>query len=84
MIFSLAEKLYGKLFLILFADDQVLFATSPDTFQSLLSDLETYCQLWGLKINTDKTKAMVFQKGRTRFGFFIYNNQNRVVDHLYI
>ena len=58
-IFSINEL---KLFLILFADDQVLFATSPNTLQLLLSDLETYCQLWGLKINTNKTKAMIFEK----------------------
>ena len=39
-----------KLFLILFADNQVLFATSPETLQSLLTNLENYCQLFGLKI----------------------------------
>ena len=49
-----------KLFFILFADDQVLYATSPETLQSLLTDLETYCQLWGLKINSNKTKVMIF------------------------
>ena len=70
-----------KLFLILLADDQVLFATSPDTLQSLLSDLETYCQLWGLKINTNKTKAMIFEKGRrTHFDFYIYETLIEVVD----
>lgn len=70
-----------KLFLILFADDQVLFATSPETLQSLLSDLETYCQLWGLKINTNKTKAMIFEKGRrTHFDFIIYNTKIEIVD----
>ena len=78
-IFSVNEL---KLFLILFADDQVLFATSPETLQSLLSDLEAYCQLWGLKINTDKTKAMIFEKGRrTHFDFFIYDTLIQVVDH---
>ena len=46
-IFTINEL---KLFLILFADDQVLFATSPETLQSLLTDLENYCQLFGLKI----------------------------------
>ena len=48
----------------LFADDQVLFAMSRETLQSLLTDLETYYQLWGLKINANKTKAMIFGKGR--------------------
>ena len=35
-IFSINEL---KLFLILYADDQVLFATSPETLQSLLNDI---------------------------------------------
>ena len=79
-IFSINEL---KLFLILFADDQVLFATSPNTLQLLLSDLETYCQLWGLKINSNKTKAMIFEKGRqaTYFDFYIYGTAIEIVDH---
>ena len=77
-IFSINEL---KLFLILFADDQVLFATSPETLQSLLTDLENYCQLWGLKINTNKTKAMIFEKGRrTHHDFYIYNTVLELVD----
>ena len=67
--------------MILFADDQVLFATSPETLQSLLTDLENYCQLWGLKINTNKTKAMIFEKGeRTHHDFYIYNIVLELVD----
>ena len=59
----------------------MLFATSLETLQSLLSDLETYCQLWGLKINTNKTKAMIFEKGRrTDFDFIIYNTKIEIVD----
>ena len=70
-----------KLFLILFADDQVLFATSPETLQSLLTDLENYCRLWGLKINTSKTKAIIFEKGRrTHYDFYIYNTVIELVD----
>ena len=77
-IFSINEL---KLFLILYADDQVVFATSPDTLQSLLNDIETYCNICGLKINTSKTKAMVFEKGRhTYYDFFIYGNAIELVD----
>ena len=78
-IFTINEL---KLFLILFADDQVLFATSPETLQSLLTDLENYCQLWGLKINTDKTKAMIFENGRWRshHDFYIYNSVLELAD----
>ena len=79
-IFSINEL---KLVLILFADDQVLFATSPNTLQLLLSDLETYCHIWSLKINTNKTKAMIFEKGRkaTYFDFYIYGTAIEIVDH---
>ena len=34
-----------KLFLILYADDQVVFAKSPETLQSMLTDIENYCRL---------------------------------------
>ena len=47
-------KLNGEhLFILLFAD-AVLFAHTPTALQSLLNDLQTYCQTWGLKINTNK------------------------------
>ena len=77
-IFSVNEL---KLFLILYADDQVVFATSPQTLQSLLTDIENYCRIWGLKINTSKTKAMIFERGkRTHYDFFINNNILDLVD----
>ena len=70
-----------KLFLILFADDQVVFAKTPDTLQSLLTDIEHYCTEWGLKINTSKTKAMIFEKGRrTYHEFFLYDTKIELVD----
>ena len=47
-IFSVNEL---KLFLILYADDQVVFASSPLTLQSLLNDIENYCRIWEPKIN---------------------------------
>ena len=82
MIDSINSNLNGifttdemKIFLILFADDQVVFAKSPQALQSLLSDIENYCTAWGIKININKTKAMIFEKGRqfTFYDFFIYN-----------
>ena len=63
-----------KLFLIMYADDQVVFARSPETLQRILKDIEDYCNIWGLKINTNKTKAMIFEKGRhTHYDFYICN-----------
>ena len=63
-----------QLFLMLYADDVVVLAKSSEVLQSILYDIESYCTLWGLNINTAKTKAMVFEKGRhTRFDFYLNN-----------
>ena len=43
-IFSVDEV---QLFLMLYADDQVLFSTSPTSLQLMLNDVETYCNAWG-------------------------------------
>ena len=70
-----------KLFFILYADDQVVFAKSPQALQSLLTDIENYCRLCGLTINISKTKAMIFEKGRrSHHDFYIYNTAIEVVD----
>ena len=78
-IFTLDEI---KIFLILFADDQVAFAKSPQSLQLILNDIENYCTELGIHINTSKTKAMIFEKGRrTYYDFFIYNTKLELVDN---
>ncbi|XP_060583529.1 uncharacterized protein LOC132739756 [Ruditapes philippinarum] len=42
--------------------------------QSMLNDLQVYCQTWGLKVNTNKTKIMIFEKGRHTSYNFVYND----------
>ena len=51
------------MFLILYADDSVLFAENADDLQRNLNVLHEYCQKWKLTVNTMKTKVMVFRKG---------------------
>jgi hypothetical protein len=70
-IFTINEL---KLYILLFADDTVLFAHTSQALQSMLNDLQNYCDTWGLKVNTKKTKIMVFEKGRHTTHNFIYNN----------
>ena len=65
-----------KIFMMLYADDAVIFAKSPKVLQSMLNDIETYCVTWGLKINTTKTKAMIFERGRnTTYNFYLNNTK---------
>ena len=53
-----------NLFMLLYADDAVLFAKSAETLQNMLTKLHEYSTLWDLKVNTDKTKIMIFERGR--------------------
>ena len=52
-----------SIYLLMFADDAVIFSDSIDGLQSSLNNLESYCLKWNLKVNVDKTKIVVFQKG---------------------
>ena len=52
-----------KLYLLLYADDIVIFSMSSEGLQKGLDVLCDYCQRWKLTVNTDKTKVMIFRKG---------------------
>ena len=45
---------------LMFADDIVMFSTSPMGLQKQLDTLEQFCCRWKLKINIDKTKICVY------------------------
>ena len=77
-IFTINEL---KLFLIMFADAQVLVSTSSTSLQSMLNDIEMYCNTWKLKININKTKVLIFEKrGRhTDYNFYLYNEKLEIV-----
>ena len=69
-------------FVLLFADDMILFSNSPDELQTLLNRLHSYSSHWGLKVNTAKTKVCVFQKQHQNIvKVWKYNNEElEVVD----
>ena len=52
-----------KVFMLLYADDIVIFANSAEDLQISLDLLAEYCTRWKLKINVAKTKVIVFRKG---------------------
>ena len=71
---------YGlKLFILLFADDAVLFAHTPEAMHSLLKDIQYYCNTWKLKVNTNKTKLMIFEDGRHTTRAFLLTNTVREI-----
>jgi hypothetical protein len=66
------------LILLLFADDMAIIGKTPVEIQQHLDNLYTYCDTWGLKVNTSKTKIMVFRKrgGLLNSEHWNYNGQN--------
>ena len=48
--------------LLLFADDMAIVGKTPCEIQNHLDNLYTYCNHWGLQVNTIKTKIVVFRK----------------------
>lgn len=48
--------------LLLFADDMVVLADTAEDLQNSLDRLYDYCNTWGLSVNTDKSKIVVFRK----------------------
>ena len=56
-------NIYLKIFCLLYVDDTIILAESPSQFLKALDALNYYCNKWELKVNVDKTKAMIFSKG---------------------
>lgn len=52
-----------NLFLLLYADDSVIFAETGEELQKGLDIVYDYCTRWRLTVNTDKTKVLVFRRG---------------------
>ncbi|CAL4146663.1 unnamed protein product, partial [Meganyctiphanes norvegica] len=74
--------IYLQIFCLLYADDTLILAESAIELQNALDSLYTYCNKWALNINVDKTKVIIFSKGRIkRFkSFKLGNNSIDVVD----
>ena len=63
---------------MLFADDLVLLSESAEGIQRCLGKLKNYCHQWGLTINQDKTKVIIFNKGSKKlkkFKFYVNDSE---------
>lgn len=47
---------------LMFADDLVILSTTSTGLQTALDKLDSYCTKWGLCLNMNKTKVMIFNK----------------------
>ena len=52
-----------KLFMLFYADDSVIISETREDLQLGLKSLENYNNRFRLKVNTSKTKIVIFHKG---------------------
>ena len=72
-----------KLYVLLYADDTIIMAESPNELQLALNAVNDYCKTWKLKINIDKTKIIRFTKNKTQMpvqNFWLNGEKVEIVD----
>ena len=60
------ESLMLKMFMLLYADDTTICSESAEGLHQALDALSDYCDKWSLRVNVDKTKVVVFSRGKIR------------------
>ena len=75
-------NIYFNLFCLLYADDTVVMAESYTQMQKALDGVREYCDRWALKVNTDKTKVVIFSRGKVR-RYNSFNFGDEVIDVVY-
>ena len=53
---------FMRLYVLLYADDIIILAENAEDLQVALNGLSEYCKKWCLKVNTAKTKIIVFAR----------------------
>ena len=59
-------EMFMKLHIMLYADDTILLAETAEGLQQALDSMNEYCKQWKLSVNTDKTKVVIFSRGKVR------------------
>jgi hypothetical protein len=74
--------IFIEIFVLLYANDTVIFSESKEGMQSALNILQSYCDKWKLTVNVNKTKVLVFSKRKCHqnFDFTLNSEQLDVID----
>ena len=69
-----------KLFMLLYADDIVIFANNAEELQLGLNLLSDYCTRWKLKVNASKTNILIFRKGGALPRNLVFTYEHQVIE----
>ena len=63
------------MFVLLYADDTVIFGEDVTDLQHALCVFQTYCSTWKLTVNISKTKVLIFSRGKRHGNYrFTFDN----------
>lgn len=67
---------------MLYVDDTIILAETPESLQNALNSFENYCTWWKLKVNLNKTKVLIFCKRKSRHiqSFKLFGHDLDIVD----
>ena len=69
----------------MYADDTVILAESEYELQNAINHLSNYCYKWNLEVNVEKTKIMIFSRGKVRkLPVFTYRKNVIEIVHEYL
>ena len=68
-------EVFLRLFLLLYADDTIILAESEQKLKAAPWAVQHYCKICRLEVNTQKTKVVIFSKGKIcRISDFTFND----------
>ena len=68
-------EFFVRIFTLLYADDTIVMAESAEELQLALNAVYTYCKDWDLTVNINKTKVVIFSKGKvTLYPAFLFGH----------
>ena len=80
-------EIFVRIFVLLYADDTIIMAESPEELQNSLNMVKEYCNAWKLQINVTKTNVVIFSRGKVRnLPSFKYGEDNIEIvdDYVYL
>ena len=70
---------------LLYADDTIGMAETPEQLQKALHTVSDYCSLWNLTVNTSKKKIVIFSRGGVRrYPDFVFGTEKLDVVDEYV
>ena len=63
---TIDETHWLKLLILLYADDTIIISDNATDFQNCFNSFQQYCVNWKLKVNSSKTKVIVFGARNTQ------------------